>query len=241
MKIFFLSLLLGIPAVQNTHSHKALDHSLEVRFSSNKPGLVATENLYDQLELEQAGLPQSVFSKAFLGFQNLKSNDKLSARQLLTIIDFDQSANQDRLWIIDLDNQILLQKTLVAHGRNSGELYARQFSNHVNSYKSSLGFYITGKTYNGKHGLSLRLHGMEPGINDQAEARAIVMHGADYVSKDFIKRNGRLGRSYGCPAVPKALAPRIISAVAGGTCLFIHHSDREYQSNSTLLRIRTQG
>lgn len=231
MKLLLLSLLLGTP-VHSINYSQPVSHLLKINSIGVDPEPTITESLYARLELEQAGLSMAIFNQALKGFHLLKSEGKLSSKQLLTVIDFDQSANQDRLWIIDLDNQILLQKTLVAHGRNSGELYARQFSNQVNSHQSSLGFYVTGRTYYGKHGLSLRLQGIEEGINDHAEARAIVIHGADYVSKDFIKRHGRLGRSYGCPAVPNHLAPEIILAIAGGTCLFIHHSDQEYESNS---------
>ena len=111
---------------------------------------------------------------------------------ILTIVDFSLSSTQERMWVIDMKNQKVLLKSLVAHGRNSGLEYAKDFSNTNESFKSSLGFYITGETYTGKHGLSLRLDGMEYGINDNARNRAVVVHGADYVSKSFIKNTKTL-------------------------------------------------
>ena len=236
MKLLLLSLLLAAPLVQGSNHLQPADHPPKVPMMMPDPEPTITESLYLQINLEQAGLPFTIFNQALIGFQRLQSEGRLLSEQFLTIIDFDRSANQERLWIIDLENHSLWQKTLVAHGRNSGELYARQFSNRVSSHMSSLGFYITGKPYHGKHGLSLRLQGMEPGINDQAESRAIVMHGADYVSQDFINRNGRLGRSHGCPAVPRELASDIITQIANGTCLFIYHSDPDYQESSTLVK-----
>ena len=234
----FLLLLFSITPTIYSFNQPHLDLSENKALTNLGSDFTSTfnENMYAALKLEQAGLARNVFEKALLGYQRLESEGSLKSKQLLTIIDFDKSANSERLWIIDLNAQNLLLKTLVAHGRNSGELYARKFSNQVNSYKSSLGFYITGKTYYGKHGLSLRLEGMEPGINDQAAARAIVMHGANYVSKVFIKRHGRLGRSHGCPAVPTRLAPDIIPLIANGSCLFIHHSDERYRKDSNLIQ-----
>ncbi|MFH1321277.1 MAG: murein L,D-transpeptidase catalytic domain family protein [Bacteroidota bacterium] len=116
--------------------------------------------------------------------------------------------------------------------------FARYFSNAPKSYKSSLGFYITGDTYYGKHGLSLYLDGMEEGFNDNARERAIVMHGAEYVSNNFIKKYGRLGRSFGCPSVPIELHKEIIRTIKGGTCLFIFYPDQKYESSSELLNAR---
>jgi hypothetical protein len=145
-----------------------------------------------------------------------------SVKPILSVADFSQSSNNKRLYIIDLVSKKILLQTYVSHGRNSGEEFAKSFSNKAESYMSSPGFYITGDTYTGKHGISLLLKGQDKGINDMAESRSIVMHGASYVSADFIKKNGRLGRSQGCPAVSEELAPKIIEMIKGGCALFIY-------------------
>jgi hypothetical protein len=125
---------------------------------------------------------------------------------------------------------------LVAHGKNTGELYAEKFSNISGSYTSSLGFYSTGDTYHGGHGLSLFLDGVEDGINDKARERAIVIHGADYVTEAFIKQNGRLGRSFGCPSLPPEINEEVIQTISGGSCLFIYADDKEYLSKSSFIK-----
>lgn len=176
-----------------------------------------------------------IFRKAMIGFYNLKADNKVNPlNQILTIVDFSLSANKERLWVIDLKESQVLYHTLVAHGRNTGNEFAAKFSNIPNSFMSSIGFYVTGETYHGKHGLSLRLDGMEENYNGNARDRAVVMHGADYVSQAFIKQAGRLGRSLGCPAVPMALHKDIISALANKTCLFIYHPSEDYKTDSQL-------
>lgn len=191
--------------------------------------------LYNKLDSKTEKPNYEVFSKAVQGYMKLNRKDLLGNRNLLTIIDFGISSNKKRLWVIDLDNQKIIYHTLVAHGRNSGEEYAKQFSNLPESYKSSLGFYVTGKTYYGKHGLSLYLDGVENGFNDKARERTIVMHGADYVSNDFIKKNGRLGRSLGCPALSMEEHQEVINLVANKTCLFIYSPNTEYLSQSKVI------
>lgn len=190
--------------------------------------------LYNRIESEDSKPGYDVLRKALTGFFNLESDDRIK-KNLLTIIDFSLSSNLERMWIIDLDRQEVVHSCLCAHGRNSGDEYACSFSNTPSSYKSSLGFYVTGDTYIGKHGLSLLLDGAEPGINDKARERAIVMHGADYVSRDFISRNGRLGRSFGCPSIPMENHEEIIILLSGRSCLYIHFPDTGYQQNSSLL------
>jgi L,D-transpeptidase catalytic domain len=175
-----------------------------------------------------------VFERAVAGYYQLLYSHKLSQKGILTVIDFRKSGNDKRLWVIDLENMKLLYHTLVAHGRKSGELYADKFSNIPNSHQSSLGFYVTGNTYKGQHGISLHLKGVEPGINDQAEARSIVMHGADYVSYAFIRKAGRLGRSHGCPAIPMNVCKEMLPKLAGQTCLFIYYPDEDYLARTNL-------
>jgi hypothetical protein len=144
-------------------------------------------------------------------------------KDILTLIDFSLSSNTKRLWVIDLATNTILFNSLVAHGRNTGEEFANSFSNAAESFKSSLGFYATGEIYNGKHGKSLKLDGLEKGINDNARNRGIVMHAANYVSNFFIKTHNRLGRSQGCPALPSEITAEIISKIKGKSCLYIYH------------------
>jgi hypothetical protein len=191
-------------------------------------------SLYEQMDFGDAPAPEeSLFNMTMAGVEKITHLE--SSNGVLAIIDFRLSANEKRLWVLDMHHQRLLYHTWVAHGRNSGEEYARTFSNTVNSYQSSLGFYRTGSTYQGKHGLSLKLHGMEPGINDKAEERAIVIHGAEYVSEKFIKQAGRLGRSHGCPAVPMDLHKPLITTLAGGAIMFIYHPTEQYRNQSALI------
>lgn len=186
---------------------------------------------YDRLGAAQQGLRFEVFEKAMTGYLNLRETGHLAAsQQHLTVVDFDLPSTEKRLWVLDLAHDKIVFHTLVAHGHNSGENGAQQFSNTNESNMSSLGFYVTGQEYEGKHGHSLRLQGLDEGFNTNALARSIVMHGADYVSEDFIKQNGRLGRSLGCPALPLDQYAQIIDAVQGGSCLFLSKSNAGYTS-----------
>jgi hypothetical protein len=192
-------------------------------------------SLYNNLNVNNFKLPQlESFSKALEGFYQLKQKG-LVQNDILTLIDFSLSANSKRMWVIDMNTNTVLFHSLVAHGRNSGEEYATEFSNKSESYQSSLGFYLTGETYQGKHGLSLRLDGLERGINDKARDRAVVIHGANYVSEQFIKQNKRLGRSQGCPALPVELNQEIIKTIKEKSCLFIYHPSRSYKVASKLI------
>lgn len=191
--------------------------------------------LYHDLSITNINLPDTLlFEQSLRGFFNLKEKGQLKKNRL-TIIDFRLPSSEKRMWVIDVDLRELLYHNLVAHGKNTGELYARAFSNRSKSNQSSMGFYVTGRTYMGRNGLSLYLNGMEPGFNDQARNRAIVMHGAKYVSESFVKTYGRLGRSFGCPAVPVELHKEIIETLKEGTCLFIYYPDKTYLEKSTLL------
>ncbi|WP_345163817.1 murein L,D-transpeptidase catalytic domain family protein [Pontibacter saemangeumensis] len=189
-------------------------------------------DIYNEADLREKGLSLDVFEKGFIGFQNMKRQQNTSQeRSILTVIDFTKSSREKRLWIIDLDSKKVLFNTLVAHGRNTGEDRALKFSNQPNSYMSSLGFYLTDATYFGKHGLSLRLSGMDGNYNSNAMARAIVMHGADYATASFVKQYGRLGRSLGCPAVPQEVSKEIIMAIKDKTVMYIHGNDSNYTSD----------
>jgi hypothetical protein len=173
---------------------------------------------------------------ALTGYAALNEQGKISNKDIITIVDFSKPSTEERMFVINLKTKAVMAKSLVAHGRNSGENWAEKFSNNSESYQSSLGFYIASETYNGKHGYSLRLDGQETGINDKARARGVVIHGAEYVSKQFIASTGRLGRSQGCPALPMDQYEKIISLIKEGTCLFIYHPDKSYVIQSPLLK-----
>ena len=167
--------------------------------------------LWENITKTGAGISEEVFSLALRGFSKLQASNRLSKDSILAIVDFSKSSREKRLYIIDLKTQALKFQSLVSHGRNSGEEFATDFSNHPNSHKSSLGFYITKSTYTGNNGYSLRLQGVEKGYNDLAEKRAIVIHGAPYAEDPNATRNTYLGRSFGCPAVPMSIHKAIIS------------------------------
>jgi hypothetical protein len=196
---------------------------------------VSSTVLYDSLKLADFGLNEKAFRYAWKGYLNLYEKGVITNPGYFSIVDFSQSSKNKRLYIIDLQEMKMFMNTYVAHGRNSGAEYAKTFSNRAESHKSSLGFYITGKTYSGVHGLSLQINGLEKGINDKAWARKIVIHGADYVSDDFIEENPFIGRSYGCPAVPANDRDTIINAIKEGSCLFIYHPSKLYLSRSKIL------
>ncbi len=192
-------------------------------------------SIYTQIRHAGANLSEEIFSLAFMGFEKLNAQGRLSADSILTIIDFSKSSREKRLFVVDLKAQKLLFNSIVAHGRNTGEEFARSFSNALNSHKSSLGFYITGGTYTGSNGFSMLLNGVEKGFNDKARDRAIVMHGADYASEQLIRKKGYLGRSYGCPALPKPLNQKVIEKIKDGNCMFMYYPDEKYLSNSSIL------
>lgn len=199
------------------------------------------DQLYEKLSLQDPLLPEDVFNTAYTGFKNMKFEQALDSNAaILTVVDMSQSSNKKRMWIIDVFREEIILNTYVAHGRNSGNEFAKQHSNQLNSYQSSPGFYKTANTYHGKHGLSLRLEGLDTLYNDLAMQRAIVLHGADYVNEDFIKQHSRLGRSLGCPAVPQKDRTLIIETIKDGTCLYIHFDDPQYLADSRWLKNRVE-
>lgn len=237
--ILAIIVLFTLPNISWTPSIKKTD-TLSVAMTTDsvvvEPSSITFTNyvndVYELLNLQQAGLALPVFEKALTGFVNLKSNHHLNRnKEILTVVDFTKSSKEKRMWIIDLKNNKVLLNTYVAHGRGSGDDMATTFSNVAESYQSSLGFYVTNETYQGKHGLSLKLDGFDKGVNHLARARAIVVHGADYVSERFISQHGRLGRSHGCPAVPEELNKTVIELIKDKTCLFINGNSVTYQSS----------
>ena len=174
----------------------------------------------------------TAFEQAITGAQAIERRNK----DIITLIDFTKPSTEERLYVLDIRHKRLLFSSLVSHGKNSGGNYATSFSNKVNSYKSSLGFFVTENTYQGKNGYSLVLNGLEKGINDRARERAIVMHGAAYADPSVVSRGGRLGRSFGCPAVPQKLSRPIIDAIKGGSVMYIYAETPDYLAHSSVLK-----
>lgn len=192
-------------------------------------------SLYINMELNGKGLSEDAFTAAMKGFDLLTGKGKIPNDKVITIVDFTKPSTQKRMFVLDVENQKVLFNTYVAHGQKSGKEFANQFSNIPESYQSSLGFYETSTTYMGKNGYSLKLKGLENGINNKAEERALVIHGAPYVSESFIHSNGYLGRSWGCPALPENLNKPIIDKIKNGSCLFIYSKNNNYFNQSKIL------
>ena len=153
----------------------------------------------------------------------------------LTVIDYSKPSTEKRLWVFDLRSRSLLYEELVAHGQGSGDNFAKVFSNEPETHASSLGLFLTEDTYVGKNGYSLRLKGLDEGFNHHARERAIVMHGAPYVSEDFVRKNGRLGRSWGCPALRDGVAREVIDRVRGNGILFSYYPNQDWLDSSRYL------
>jgi hypothetical protein len=200
------------------------------------PPVDKQQDLYTTLNLSAKGLSGEVFLLAMKGYRKLENEGKLLHSGILTIVDYSQSSKNKRLYVIDLLHKVLLFNTYVAHGRNTGDEFADHFSNVLGSLQSSLGFYVTKQMILGaKVGLSLILEGEEKGFNDNAMKREIVVHGASYVTENFIRKTGHLGRSWGCPSLPPDQLRPVVETIREGTCLFIYHKDDLYLSHSTLL------
>jgi hypothetical protein len=177
----------------------------------------------------------TAFQLAMQGYRLLKTKGLVKKDSILTLIDYSRPSSDVRFYVIDLLSGNLVFKTLVAHGRNSGELYAKQFSNRKQSHQTALGFYITGNPYQGGQGYSMTLNGVDTGFNENARARAIVIHGADYVTRQYINHYGRLGRSFGCPALPPEMNDTIINVIKEGSVLFCYYPDPDYLIHSPIL------
>jgi hypothetical protein len=198
--------------------------------SKNEITLSETEQLYEQMNLKEL-IHFDAFKAAYTGYKKLNKDNN----PLLTLIDFNLPSSEKRLYVLDMEKKEVLFVSYVSHGKNSGEKYATSFSNRNGSHQSSLGFYRTASTYNGGNGYSLQLDGLEEGINDNARARAIVIHGANYCSEQVIRSSGRLGRSFGCPALPRELTKPIINTIKGGSLLFIYANQPDYLKKSEVL------
>jgi hypothetical protein len=197
---------------------------------SSYDNAISSASLYNQIDFGDNKVSFDAFNKAYQGYMNLKKAGKLSGKDVISIADFSLISTARRLWVIDLAQKKVLFNTQVAHGQGSGNEYATAFSNNDASHQSSIGFYVTKSTYGGKHGTSLRIAGMDKGFNDNAEARGVVIHPANYCSPSYLSQNKRIGRSWGCPAVSPELAQPIINTIKDGTMLFIYAPQARYSS-----------
>jgi L,D-transpeptidase-like protein len=192
-------------------------------------------SLQVELALAAPGLDAKVLNLALAAHDKAASEGLLANPNVLTVIDYSKPSVDPRFWVFDLASHKLLFEELVAHGRNSGDNIATRFSNAESSLESSLGLYVTSNVYMGKHGRSLKLNGLERGWNDNALARGIVVHAADYVTQAFATTEGRLGRSWGCPALNPAVAAKVIDVIKGGTAMFAYYPDSTWLSSSQFL------
>lgn len=222
---FLLFLLLAYPTLTaNDHSEKpAEDLTSEINKNAEY------RRLYDEMQLNNI-VSYKAFEQAMEGYKKIHPK-----KEILTLIDYSKPSTEERLYIFDLKQKKKLYTSVVAHGKNSGENYATSFSNKSGSLQSSLGFFLTEGTYQGRNGYSLILNGLEKNINCKAKSRAIVMHGADYCSASMAKKAKRLGRSWGCPAIPRNVNKEIIDAIKGGSLMYIFADDEDYLKQSSIL------
>jgi len=195
------------------------------------------KELYNELNAAQYDLSFTAFRYAYIGYQTMKKQHRLNNKELFSIIDFTKDCNSKRFYTIDLEKMKIVYYTYVAHGKKSGERMATSFSDAVESNKSSIGFYITGNTYNGGNGYSLILHGDEKGYNSNLAKRSVVVHAADYANEDYIARNGRMGRSLGCPALPENIYKQVIETIKEKTMIFAYYNDAKYLKTSKYLNV----
>jgi len=205
------------------------------------PAAQAGDALVEALARQAPTLDRQVLGLAAEALQCARRHRQVGDDALLGVIDYSRPSTERRLWVFDLARPRLLFQEWVAHGRNTGANVAAHFSNDDGSYMSSLGAFTTQETYTGHNGYSLRLQGLEPGFNDRARDRAIVMHGAPYVSEAIIRSQGRLGRSLGCPAVRPAIARELIDTLRGGSFVFAYYPDPDWLRRSRLLNAECGG
>lgn len=202
--------------------------------SSVSIAVVPAEGLFSALSSSAPGLNPRVLKYALDASECAVRNGVKPPRRL-AVIDFSLPSSEQRLWIFDLEKRALVMRDLVAHGRNSGGLESTRFSNVEGSYQSSIGLFRAAESYRGKHGYSLRLDGLEPGFNDLARQRAIVIHGADYVDPSWVDTYGRIGRSLGCPAVRQEVTDQVVDSLKGGQLVFKYYPDEDWLAGSGLL------
>ena len=203
-------------------------------FAASKVQPVASPTLYASLAHAAPQLNPQALKSALNAMQCAVGSGARQARHL-AVIDYSQPSTERRLWIFDLRTKKLVLRDLVAHGQKSGENFATQFSNRLGSYQSSLGLFRTQESYEGSHGYSLRMDGLEPGFNDRARDRDIVIHAADYVNPLWSQRQGRIGRSQGCPAVRPQVARQVIDKLKDGQFMFSWYPDQRWLKTSPYL------
>lgn len=203
-----------------------------------KAGSQTDSSLITALARQAPGLDRRVLELSLAALSCASKHDD-APPQRYGVIDYSLPSTDTRLWVFDLNTRRLLYAERVAHGKYSGDNYTRSFSNDVGSLQTSLGLFRTSETYQGTNGYSLRLDGLEPGFNDRARERAIVMHGAPYVSEDSVQKLGRLGRSWGCPAVRASVARPLIDDLKDGQYVFAYYPDAEWLQSSALLSCQT--
>ncbi|WP_295801605.1 murein L,D-transpeptidase catalytic domain family protein [Mucilaginibacter sp.] len=224
-------LILAITTISWKSAKITKERNFKNGFSARELLQKYISNIYESAHLQESGLGLEVFNKAVTGFMNLKAGNMVPQTSfILTVVDLAKSSHQKRMWVVDLLDKQLVLNTYAAHGHGSGDDMATSFSNKIDSHQSSLGFYITGEVYHGGNGRSLKLDGVDAGFNSNARERAIVVHGADYVGENAIYSIGRLGRSYGCPAVPVNMAEQVINTIKDKTVMFINGNDGRYTS-----------
>lgn len=225
-KYLMLALILG--SISTTSFGFTLKNPTKTESKLAKVVLEDNEKrLYEEIGLN-GKLNYDVFKTALNGYNKIDGRKKA----LLTIIDYSKPSTEKRFFVIDMDKKELLVYSHVSHGKNSGGNIATSFSNKISSNKSSLGFFLTGNTYIGGNGYSLVLNGLEKGINDKAKDRYIVIHGADYANPKVAKSQGRLGRSLGCPALPRDISKKAIDMIKNGSVLFVYGNDTNYLERS---------
>ena len=221
----------AIPAVEpSPATAQAAVPSLSPPRSGDEPF-----ELVDVAAAERAGISRSVLDLALGAVTCAVDSGDIAAPPTLTVIDYSRPSTEQRLWVFDLHTGEVRFHELVAHGKGTGENLAEHFSDDMNSHQSSLGLFVTGDTYTGNNGYSLRLNGLEPGFNSRARERAIVIHGASYVDAEFAAKQGRLGRSWGCPALREAIAHDVIDFVRDGGVIFSYYPDEKWLTTSRFL------
>ncbi|MDR1057746.1 MAG: murein L,D-transpeptidase catalytic domain family protein [Coxiellaceae bacterium] len=206
--------------------------------ASNKPAVLELEVKAKNIVIKTTNLRVKVLELAMIAFYNSRKLGVPTKRPIITVIDYSLPSTEKRLWVVDINQEKVLHASMVAHGKYSGENYTTKFSNKIGSLQTSIGVFLTENTYFGRDGYSLRIEGLERGFNDNAKVRTIVMHGAPYVSKQFIAAAGRAGRSWGCPAVEKSLAKPIINTIKNGTLIFAFYPDNNWLHNSIFINRR---